>query len=108
MNRPSTRGRPWAPTDRTGGPLDDVFDLVRQHVPSFTIERLTATHPADDDNVYYLGDHAGPDQVQVDSADHGQPPFHIEANERLSTSDPTKAADTIRAWLTKHQHPTSL
>ena len=41
----------------------------------------------------------------MDSADHGQPPFLIEANNRLRTSDPTKAADTIRARLTEHHSP---
>jgi len=31
------------------------------------VERLSVTHPGDDDNVYFLGDERGPGRVQIDT-----------------------------------------
>ncbi len=28
----TSRGQPWTASDRTGGPVDEVFDKLRQHV----------------------------------------------------------------------------
>jgi hypothetical protein len=39
-------------------------------------------------------------RVQIDTEPGGRPPFLIEADQRLQTSDPTHAATTIYAWLT--------
>ncbi|GAA3219787.1 hypothetical protein ACFO1B_17865 [Dactylosporangium siamense] len=93
------RGRNWQPTERTGGPIDEVFDNLRQNIPHLLIERLDVTHPSDDDNVYFLGVSPRPDLVQIDTAPHGQPPFIIEADQRIVTDDPLHAATTTRAWL---------
>lgn len=93
------RGRLWAFTDRTGGPVDDLFDQLRQHVPDLIVERLEVTHPGDDDNVYFLGNAAGFDLVQLDTGPEGRPPFLIEATQRIETHDLAEAVGTIRAWL---------
>jgi hypothetical protein len=81
------RGRTWQSTDRTGGPLDEVFDDVRRHVPDLLIERLNVAHAPDDDNVYFLGIPARPDLVQINTDADGQPPFTIEADNHQSTSE---------------------
>jgi hypothetical protein len=94
------RGRPWTAGDRTGGPLDQILDELRVQVPSLIVERLQMPHPGDDDNVYFLGDASGMDRVQLDTAPDGQPPFILEADQRLETTDPTSAATTIHTWLT--------
>jgi len=93
------RGRPWTNADRTGGPIDDVFDQLRQRVPALIIERLDVTHPADDDNVYFIGDQHQLDSIQVDTAPDGQPPFLIENGGRHETTDTTEAVTLIRDWL---------
>ena len=56
MLNPMNRGRPWTIADRTGGQIDDVFDQLREHLRGLIAERLEVTHPADDDNAYFIGD----------------------------------------------------
>jgi hypothetical protein len=91
--------RIWQANARTGGSVDNVFVALRRDVPELLIERLSAAHPGDDDNVYFLGTRAHPDLVQIDTAPNGQPPFLVEAAERLDTSDAEQAADAARTWL---------
>jgi hypothetical protein len=109
MNRPPVRAKPWLPADRTGGPLDDVLDRVRHNNPDLVVQRLLTTHPADDDNVYFLGDDHEPSQVQVDTAEHGEPPFVLESGiQRRETSDPAEASTIISAWLRPLDHEVPL
>jgi len=63
------------------------------------VERLTGTHPADDDNVFWFGTPDNPGRVQVDTQPQGQPPFLIEAEQRFQTNDPNEAASIILAWF---------
>jgi hypothetical protein len=96
------RGRPWLASDRTGGPLDAVLDLAREHHRGLVVERLTVLHPGDDDNVYFLGDDDHLDVVQIDTTEGGGPPFLMEGlgnGRRYVTSDPASAATMITAWL---------
>jgi translation elongation factor P/translation initiation factor 5A len=95
------RGRPWTNIDRTGGPIDEVFSQLREQVPGVIIERLEVTHPADDDNVYFIGDQHQFDRVQVDTYPDGQPSFLIENENGLrhETTDTTEAVTLIRDWL---------
>jgi hypothetical protein len=95
MNSAMRRGRPWGPDDLIGGPVDEVFAAVRRAVPGLTVERLKVTHAADDDNVYFLGDERGLDRVQVGTAPGGEPPFLIEADDRVEVSDVAEAAGAI-------------
>jgi hypothetical protein len=98
------RGRPWTILDRTGGPVDDVFDQIREHVPGLLIERLEVKHPADDDNMYFLffADWDKFENIQVETAQGGQPPFLIENDGRHETTDPTEAVTLIRASLKRN------
>ena len=91
--------RVWQATDRTGGPWDGVLDVVRQHYPALSVQRLAKTHPGDDDNVYFLGIGQIADIVQVDTRENGRPPFIIEADDRVDTSDPSEAVAAIRDRL---------
>lgn len=99
--------RRWlGPDDKVGGSLDEVVAGVRRVVPGLIVERLSVTHLGDDDNVYFLGDERGHDRVQVDTFPTGEPPFLIEADRRVETSDTEEAIGVIYAWLgSGHVHP---
>ena len=40
----ASRGRPWGPSDLTGGPVDEVLARVRAVVPGLVVERLQVAH----------------------------------------------------------------
>ncbi|MEU4091716.1 hypothetical protein [Streptomyces sp. NPDC026673] len=63
------------------------------------IERLAVAHANDDDNVYYLGDAAILDRVQLDTGPDGQPPFLVEADDRVVTSDVAEAVAAVSRGL---------
>lgn len=105
VNACLVRGRIWRPSDDTGGAIDDVFAALRRQIPNLLIERLRVMHAGDDDNVYFLGTVDLPDLVQIDTAPNGQPPFTVEAAERLDTDDPLRAAAAARAWIVAGQAP---
>jgi hypothetical protein len=107
MIDPVNRGRPWTGADRTGGPVDEVFDQLRLHIPGLVVERLEVTHTADDDNVYFIGDEHGLDRIQLDTAPAGQPYFYIENEGRCQTSEVAEAAAIIRSWLERSRPPAS-
>jgi hypothetical protein len=105
MNRPPVRAKTWLPADRTGGPLD----RVRYHHPDLVVQRLLTTHAADDDNVYFLGHDQELSQVEVDTAEHGEPPFVLESDtQRRETSDPAEASTIITTWLRPLDHEVPL
>lgn len=83
----------------TGGPVDEVFAQVSRVVPGVIVERLAVTNAGDDDNVYFVGDESAVDRVQVDTGPGGQPPFLIEADGRMVTSEVAEAVATVVAWL---------
>ncbi|MGW4139881.1 hypothetical protein ACWELV_24225 [Streptomyces mirabilis] len=56
-------------------------------MPGLVIERLTVTHASDDDSVYFLGDESALDRVQLGTGPGGQPPFLVEADDRVVTSE---------------------
>ncbi|MFJ6617742.1 hypothetical protein ACIQOW_09255 [Kitasatospora sp. NPDC091335] len=83
------------PADRGGGPLDEVLDGARRLLPGLGVERLRVTRPGDDDNVYFLGVGSRTGRVQVDSGEHGQPPFVVEGAGRIRTTDPAEALAAV-------------
>jgi hypothetical protein len=107
MNRPPSRGRPWTASDRTAGPLDELLDQLRSRIPGLVVERLAVTHPADDDNVYFIGDEHQRDQIQLDTAPDGQPSFCIENGGRHQTSQVREAASIIASYLQQSGPPRS-
>jgi hypothetical protein len=95
------RGRPWGSNDRTRGPLDRLFDDLRGRLDGLIVERLEVKHPADDDNVFYLRDARGIDEVQIDTHPHGQTPFYLEsdAHPMIETADVAEAVAIVQSWL---------
>ena len=87
------------PVTARGGALDHILDALRQLHPDLVVERLGKTHPADDDNVYFLGLGEILDIVQVDTYPKGQPPFIVESDDRVDTVDPSEALTLIEARL---------
>ena len=76
-----------------------MLDELRCRVPGLVVERLVVRHPADDDNVFFIGDRDGRGRVQVDTWPGGQPPFLIEDVERAETADPREAVALVCAGL---------
>jgi hypothetical protein len=84
-----------------------LFDELRGCIDGLVVERLEAKHPADDDNVFFLRDARGIDEVQIDTHPHGQTPFYLEsdAHRMVETADVAKAAAIIQAWLQAGERP---
>src|SRR5687768_7629956 len=78
--------RPYQPEDLTGGPLDGILRSVQARFPDAAASRMVATHPADDDNVFWVK-RAGV-EVQIDTGDRGAPPFTVEGTGRPHASIP--------------------
>jgi hypothetical protein len=92
--------RPWWPDDRTGGPLDDILRSVQARFPDATVSRMVGTHPADDDNVFWVQRIGA--EVQIDTGPAGTPPFTVEGDEpgtRLDTDDAEAATERINGLL---------
>jgi hypothetical protein len=107
--------RQWMETDRTGGPIDEVFDGLRAEFPNLVIERLVMPYPADDANVYWLTigpQPPGPrsrESVQVDTGENGNIPFFLEgerdSGELVETDDPKAARSLLAQWLRRRPTP---
>jgi hypothetical protein len=88
-------------------PVDAVFSQVQQAVTDANFERLAVTHPADDDNVWWIWIGPGPRDigqrsVQIDTAPGGTPPFLVEGDgegQWLQTSDAAEAGAAVIRWL---------
>jgi len=100
MNYPS---RLWTRKDRTGGPIDQVFEDVRDRYLPLIIERIEVFYPADDDNVYFIAWSGSRDCIRIDTGPDGQPPFLIENDGRAETSDSGEAVEIIGRWLMQHR-----
>ncbi len=90
----------WRPVDATGGALDLVLSRVRASVPDAEVSRFVGTHPADDDNVYWV--RRGSLEVQIDTREAGSPPFVIESDRSgsvFTTSDAEVAMQHVLAEL---------
>ncbi|GAA3036639.1 hypothetical protein GCM10020229_55120 [Kitasatospora albolonga] len=91
--------RIWSAADATGGPLDEVFALVRSAVPEVEVRRLDARGRGEDDHVWWL---VTPDrrEAQVDTAAGGHAPFHLDVDtERRDVKEVAEAARLLTAFL---------
>ena len=76
--------------------------MVREGLPDATIERLQVTHPADDENLWFV--RRGDREVQFDCHPGGQPPFLVEGDgldQRQSAGSAEAAAKVIVKWLSR-------
>ena len=92
--------RPWGPDDRTGGQLDDILRSVRERFADAGVSRMVGTHPADDDNIFWV--HRSGSEVQIDTGDGGAPPFTVEGDgpgTRLDTDDAEAATERVARLL---------
>jgi hypothetical protein len=85
--------------------VDELFDQLRARIPGLAVERLTVTHPADDDNVYFIGDERRSDHIQLDTGPGGEATFYIENGGRHQTADAREAADIIAKYLEQDRPP---
>ncbi|MET8633671.1 hypothetical protein [Streptomyces sp. NPDC004680] len=69
-------------------------------MPALLVERLEAAHPGDDDHVY--GRPVGHGSCPARYPPGGRPPFFLEADGRVRTSDVTEA---VVAWLRSGDTP---
>src|SRR5690606_4801797 len=92
--------RTWGLDELTGGPLDAIISALRTEFPDLRVERLQVTHPADDDNVWFVSRPPLDGDIQIDTRPDGRPPFLIESDRgRVSTHDVDEAAGLLRRWL---------
>lgn len=82
-------------------PIDAVLTAVRASVPGARVRRLVATHPADDDNVWFIRTSGAAAEVQIDSHPDGEPPFLIEDDQhgQVTTLTIQEAVEVIERWL---------
>ncbi len=72
-------------------PVEQLLAAISRSRPDVRIERLTVTHPADDDNVWFIRD--GRREVQLDCHPGGSGPFLVEGDEEA----PVQVADVEEA-----------
>jgi hypothetical protein len=99
--RPSATSptRDWAAGDHTGGPFDAaLYELRRRHA-GLWVRRLTADHPGDDDNVYFIGVAGRRPVVQVGTGPGGQAPFVVEGPRRTDTAELAELVEAVEREL---------
>jgi hypothetical protein len=81
--------------------MDDVLAAVRAAVAGVRVDRLAVTHPADDDNVWFIRRPGGGEDLQIDSHPGGRPPFTIEtdAGGPRTVATVEEAVALIEHWL---------
>jgi hypothetical protein len=99
-------------SDDTRLPVEEVLAVAQRSRPSIRVERHRGTHPADDDNLWFLSEgltrgvaEVGTIVVQIGTHPGGQPPFLIEStghDHRVTTSDVDEAVTVILSWLADH------
>jgi hypothetical protein len=79
-------------------PVDELLASLRQTHPALRVDRLRVKHPADDDNLWFVGDGR---EVQFDCQPDGSPPFLIEGgdDERVQAQSVGEALAEIRRLL---------
>jgi hypothetical protein len=66
------------------------------------VDRLSVTHPGDDDNLWYIRQSTDGPEVKIESRPDGQAPFLIEgdeADQRLEIATADEAVIVIQKWL---------
>ena len=99
--RPDAIGTKPASMMSGSSPVERLLaDLRRMH-PDLSIERLRVTHPADDDNVWFV--RLREREVQIDCRRGGLPPFLIEGNGGApETADDVELAAAVIGRMLAH------
>ena len=87
---------------RVTAPIEAVLGAVCARVPGVRVDRLTVTHPVDDDNLWFIRRSLAGPAVQIESRPEGQPPFLIESDghdRRLWAAKADEAIEVIQEWL---------
>jgi hypothetical protein len=82
-------------------PIEAVLGVVSARVLGVRVDRLTVTHPVDDD-LWFIRRSLTRPAVQIESRPEGQPPFIIEIDghdRRLWASTADEAIEVIEEWL---------
>jgi hypothetical protein len=94
-------------------PLDGHSDCVTTQIaqvlgsllisaPGVSVSRLVVKFPADDDNLWFIRQHQGGPELQIECGPDGRPPFVIESDRhdaRHTAATVADALDVIREWL---------
>jgi len=83
-------------------PIEAILGFESARVPGVRVDRLTVTHPVDDDNLWFIRRSLTRTAVQIESRPEGQPPFIIEIDgydRRLWAWTAGEAIEVIEEWL---------
>jgi hypothetical protein len=82
-------------------PVDDLLGALDHLSPAVSIARLRVTHPADDDNLWFVRTATRDHDVQFECHPDGQPPFLVEGGdgERIEAASVIEAVVAIRRLL---------
>ncbi|MFD8317202.1 hypothetical protein ACFVZ3_24235 [Kitasatospora purpeofusca] len=92
--------RVWATGQTTGGPLDEVFRLVRARVADVVIERKVKQDDADDDDLFFVRIVTNPEALELECQPGGRPPFIVsDEYSWIDASDAVAAAEAVHELL---------
>ncbi|MFF4340592.1 hypothetical protein ACFY00_11710 [Kitasatospora sp. NPDC001540] len=92
-------GVPWTADDAVGGPVDSVIAGVRAAFPDLEVRRLRVSHPADDDDLWFLSRPDTP-EVQLETGPDRAPPFLVESDaDRREPGSVDEAVRILCDWL---------
>ncbi|MDX8036215.1 hypothetical protein SK803_38975 [Lentzea sp. BCCO 10_0856] len=94
-------GVPWAASDVTGGPVDELFAALRRKVRRLRIEHLAVPNPNDDDNVWVITRARDGAEIQIDTFPSGRLPFRVEADDEppVDHQQVAEAVAHVERWL---------
>ncbi|MFC1435487.1 hypothetical protein ACEZDB_33085 [Streptacidiphilus sp. N1-3] len=92
---------PWTAEHATGGPLDQVFRIVRDQVPDLVIEHNAAVEEEDGDwDEFFIRMATNPDPLRLECRSGGQPPFTVfDEYSSIDARDPAAAAEAVLEFL---------
>ncbi|MFJ9609077.1 hypothetical protein ACIRS1_22335 [Kitasatospora sp. NPDC101176] len=92
--------RVWTAGHTTGGPLDDVFRLVRARVADVVIERRVKQDEADDDDLFLIRMVTNPEPLELECRPGGRPPFIVsDEYSWIDARDSAEAAEAVYELL---------
>jgi hypothetical protein len=91
---------PWTTEHATGGPLDEVFRIVRDQVPDLVIEHKMTVREDGDWDEFVIRMATNPDPLRLECRPGGQPPFTVyDEYSSIDATDPTAAAEAVLELL---------